>query len=145
MSISDLFKSICNAIREKEGSSEQINHVDIPDRILALSGSSSGGDSFVIESGEFCLNENGLEKTIKLNKSNYNVFICFTRDKTVAGSLFWLRTPSMTVGLYTNAFNSAGTANSSLIDIIDNTVTLKAINSSYPIVAGLTYEWYAIK
>lgn len=144
MNISDLFKSICDAIREKEGSSGVIKHVDIPERILALSGSGAG-ESPIVEKGEFCLNENSIEKTIELSKSNYKVFICFTRNKTVNGSLLWLYTPNIKIGLYTNTGNTAGTGNNSLINIVDNVVTLKAINSSYPIAAGVTYEWYTIK
>lgn len=39
--ISELFTAICNAVRTKEGSTGLINHQDIPDRVLALSGGSS--------------------------------------------------------------------------------------------------------
>lgn len=38
MDISSLFKAICNAIREKEGTSQPILHQEIPERIRALEG-----------------------------------------------------------------------------------------------------------
>lgn len=36
--ISSLFKAICDAIREKEGTTQPIPHQEIPDRIKALEG-----------------------------------------------------------------------------------------------------------
>lgn len=41
-SIADLFTGICDAIRSKDGTTDLIQHQDIPDRIMALS---SSGDS----------------------------------------------------------------------------------------------------
>lgn len=39
--LSELFKGICDAIRTKDGTSDEINHQDIPERILALESSDS--------------------------------------------------------------------------------------------------------
>lgn len=40
---SELFKGICDAIREKDGTSELINHQNIPDRITAIKPPSNYG------------------------------------------------------------------------------------------------------
>lgn len=34
--VNTLFSAICNAIREKDGTSERIKHQDIPDRIMKI-------------------------------------------------------------------------------------------------------------
>ena len=34
--VKDLFKDICNAIREKTGETSLINHIDIPDNIKSI-------------------------------------------------------------------------------------------------------------
>ena len=48
--VSGLFTGICDAIRAKEGSTDVINHQDIPARIAALSGGSSVSDTPPLES-----------------------------------------------------------------------------------------------
>ena len=42
-SASELFKGICDAIREKDGTSELISHQSIPDRIAAIKPPSNYG------------------------------------------------------------------------------------------------------
>lgn len=48
--IGGLFTGICDAIREKDGTTGLINHQDIPDRISAISGSGEGGGIGVFKS-----------------------------------------------------------------------------------------------
>ncbi len=50
--VSDLFTGICDAIREKDGTTALISHQDIPDRIAAISGSGSGELYYIYKSGE---------------------------------------------------------------------------------------------
>lgn len=47
ISVSDLFTGICDAIRAKDGTTEPINHVDIPDRIYAINKISVIGSNIV--------------------------------------------------------------------------------------------------
>lgn len=44
--IDSLFIGICDAIREKDGTTALINHQDIPERIAAISGGGDGGEVF---------------------------------------------------------------------------------------------------
>ena len=49
--LKSLFEAICNAIREKKGSSDEINHQDIPDEILSIeSGGTDTSDADAIAS-----------------------------------------------------------------------------------------------
>lgn len=50
-----LFTGICNAIREKTGDIEPINHQDIPELISNISG--AGGDVFTFNSGNVICDE----------------------------------------------------------------------------------------
>lgn len=40
--VDSLFDGICGAIREKDGTTEQIAHQDIPERILGISSGGGG-------------------------------------------------------------------------------------------------------
>ncbi|MBP3469709.1 MAG: hypothetical protein J6K26_09370 [Lachnospiraceae bacterium] len=40
-SLSELFKGICDAIRARDGTSQEINHQDIPERISSIQGGES--------------------------------------------------------------------------------------------------------
>ena len=67
-SLSALFQAICNSVRKKEGTSSLINHQDIPDRILALNGSSSGAAdkaiyTFDIETASFTCADVGIHQS----------------------------------------------------------------------------------
>lgn len=46
-SVSELFTGICDAIRAKDGTTEPINHVDIPDRISKINKISVIGSDIV--------------------------------------------------------------------------------------------------
>lgn len=43
-SLTELFTGICNAIRSKDGTTEPIQHQDIPDRIAAIKSTDSTGE-----------------------------------------------------------------------------------------------------
>lgn len=45
--IESLFTGICDAIREKDGTTDLISHQDIPERIAAISSGGSGGEVFL--------------------------------------------------------------------------------------------------
>lgn len=49
-SLAELFTGICNAIRSKDGTAEPIQHQDIPDRIMTLSG--AGSDRYLVKMQE---------------------------------------------------------------------------------------------
>lgn len=50
-SLSELFKGICDAIRSKTGTTDKINHQDIPDRITAIVTGSTGVDTTITSNG----------------------------------------------------------------------------------------------
>ena len=50
--ISALFTGICNAIRSRDGTTEKINHQDIPARILSIQGSGGLIQEFEDDVGE---------------------------------------------------------------------------------------------
>ena len=56
--VAELFTGICDAIRAKENSNSPINHVDIPDRIMAIT-TGDGGSTVRIIDGELVIT-NGL-------------------------------------------------------------------------------------
>lgn len=67
--IDSLFKGICDAIREKDGTTELIRHQDIPERIAAISG---GGSGERIRIGEFYTYNGGGIKVDDGVVSNFN-------------------------------------------------------------------------
>jgi len=72
--IAALFAGICNAIRSKDGTSGVILHQDIPDRILALNGSSSGAAdkaiyTFDIETASFTCADVGIKEFQYIDQS----------------------------------------------------------------------------
>ena len=73
-SLSALFQAICNSVRKKEGTSSLINHQDIPNRILALNGSSSGAAdkaiyTFDIETASFTCADVGIQEFQYIDQS----------------------------------------------------------------------------
>lgn len=60
--VKDLFKDICNAIREKTGETSLINHIDIPDNIKSIK--TSGTDTVISLDSNFASVE---ETTLILN------------------------------------------------------------------------------
>ena len=150
--IPSLFTAICNAIRSKDGSSSNINHQDIPSKILAIP-TNQGGITLPnnMEMGTFTLEADTFEQiTINhnLGVAPIGIFVAIDelnrpgqRPYSTLGGYYLGRNECL---VYNNTSGLAYGTAEHVTDITNTSFTLnpRSVNS-YPFRAGYTYRWIA--